>query len=76
MGWDYGNLTWHTNRDTYDKVVPEDLMNNATLVAMLVYEADKDPVAMPHDVIATNPQNGQAISYTCPVFPRRTADGR
>lgn len=76
VGWDYGNLTWHTNRDTYDKVVPEDLMNNATLVAMLVYEADRDPVAMPHDVIATNPTTGQPISYTCPVFPRRTADGR
>jgi hypothetical protein len=51
-------------------------MNNATLVAMLVYEADKDPVAMPHEVIATNPTNGQPISYACPVFPRRTADGR
>jgi carboxypeptidase Q len=76
VSWDYGNLTWHTNRDTYDKVVPADLMNNATLVAMLVYEADKDPVAMSHDVIATNPQTGRPINYTCPVFPRRTADGR
>ncbi|HQW66042.1 MAG TPA: M20/M25/M40 family metallo-hydrolase, partial [Gemmatimonadales bacterium] len=25
LGWDYGNTTWHTNRDTYDKVVIEDL---------------------------------------------------
>jgi carboxypeptidase Q len=76
VGWDYGNLTWHTNRDTYDKVVPEDLRFNATLVAMLVYEADRDPTAMPHDVIVNNPANGAVISYTCPNFARKTADGR
>jgi hypothetical protein len=76
VSWDYGNLTWHTNRDTYDKVVPNDLRDNATLVAMLAYEADRDPVAMAHDVIMTNPANGQAISYTCPSFTRKTADAR
>ena len=37
MSWDYGAYTWHTNRDTYDKIVPEDLKRNATLTAMLVY---------------------------------------
>ena len=74
--WDYGNLTWHTNRDTYDKIVPEDLVHNATLAAMLVYEADKDPTMMPHDVLVTNPANSQPISYVCPTFPRRTAEGR
>lgn len=76
VSWDYGNLTWHTNRDTFDKVVPEDLRYNATLVALLVYEADKDATAMPHDVIVNNPANGAAISYTCPTFARQTAAGR
>lgn len=41
--WDYGNYTWHTNRDTYDKVIPEDLTHNATVVAMLAYLASEDP---------------------------------
>lgn len=41
--WGYGAYTWHTNRDTYDKLVFEDLLKNATLTAMLVYLASNDP---------------------------------
>jgi Zn-dependent M28 family amino/carboxypeptidase len=41
--WGYGPYTWHTNRDTYDKLVFEDLMKTATLTAMLVYLASEDP---------------------------------
>jgi Zn-dependent M28 family amino/carboxypeptidase len=41
-GWDYSNYTWHTDRDTYDKVVFDDLRANATLTAMLVYMASED----------------------------------
>ena len=33
VGWNYGTYTWHTNRDTYDKVVFSDLKHNATLAA-------------------------------------------
>jgi carboxypeptidase Q len=43
LNWDYGTYTWHTNRDTYDKIVLDDLRNNATLTAMLVYLASEDP---------------------------------
>ncbi|HWJ23268.1 MAG TPA: M20/M25/M40 family metallo-hydrolase [Gemmatimonadaceae bacterium] len=42
LPWDYGNYTWHTNRDTYDKVVFDDLKSNATLTAMLAYLAADD----------------------------------
>ncbi|HEY5490180.1 MAG TPA: M28 family peptidase, partial [Gemmatimonadaceae bacterium] len=41
--WDYSTLTWHTNRDTFDKVVLDDLRHNATLVASLAYLASEDP---------------------------------
>ena len=41
--WEYGRYTWHTNRDTFDKIVLDDLRNNATLVAMLAYLASEDP---------------------------------
>nr|MBA2626393.1 M20/M25/M40 family metallo-hydrolase [Gemmatimonadales bacterium] len=44
LGWNYGNYTWHTNRDTYDKVVFDDLKSNATVTAMLAYLASEDPV--------------------------------
>lgn len=43
LGWNYGTYTWHTNRDTYDKVVFDDLKHNATLAALLAYHASEDP---------------------------------
>jgi carboxypeptidase Q len=47
---EYRQYTWHTNRDTYDKVVWDDLRNNATLAAMLAYMASEDPERVPRDV--------------------------
>ena len=46
LGWDYGTYTWHTNRDTYDKIVFDDLRSNATLTAMLAYLAAEDPTTI------------------------------
>ena len=40
---EYRQYTWHTNRDTYDKIVFDDLKNNATMAAMLAYAASEDP---------------------------------
>ena len=42
-GWDYGTYTHHTNRDSFDKIVFDDLKGNATIVAMLAYLASEDP---------------------------------
>ncbi len=49
LGWDYGTYTWHTNRDTYDKIVIDDLKNNAVLTAMLTYLASEDPETVSRD---------------------------
>ncbi|MDB4877908.1 MAG: peptidase family protein [Gemmatimonadetes bacterium] len=43
VSWNYSTYTWHTNRDTYDKVVFDDLKHNATLAAELAYLASEDP---------------------------------
>ena len=43
LNWNYGNDTWHTDRDTYDKIVFDDLKANATLAAMMAYLASEDP---------------------------------
>jgi Zn-dependent M28 family amino/carboxypeptidase len=43
LGWNYGNYTWHTNLDTYDKIVFDDLRGNAAIAAMLAYLAAEDP---------------------------------
>jgi len=49
LPWDYGNYTWHTNRDTPDKIVYDDLKSNATLTAMLAYLASEDPTMIKRD---------------------------
>jgi carboxypeptidase Q len=43
LNWDYFSYTWHTNRDTYDKLVFDELKNNVVLVACLAYLASEDP---------------------------------
>jgi hypothetical protein len=40
---DYRQYTWHTNLDTFDKIIFDDLRNNATLAAMTAYMASEDP---------------------------------
>ena len=46
---EYRLYEWHTNRDTYDKIVFDDLKGNATLAAMLAYAASEDPDRVPRD---------------------------
>lgn len=58
---EYRQYTWHTNRDTYDKIVFADLKNNATIAAMLAYAASEDPERVPRD---------QAILYGSTGQPR------
>jgi hypothetical protein len=74
LGWDYSSTTWHTNRDTYDKIVIDDLKNNATLTAMLAYLASEDPQTMPRDK-AMDPATGQPITWTtCTKSVRKSTD--
>lgn len=50
--WDYGTYTWHTTRDTYDKVVFDEVRRNAVLIAMLAYLASEDPRRVPRTMRA------------------------
>lgn len=74
LGWDYGSLTWHTERDTYDKVVFDDLQYNATLTAMLAYAASEDPARVPLDrVDLTAGAGGRGGTWpVCNKAPRKT----
>jgi Zn-dependent M28 family amino/carboxypeptidase len=67
LSWDYGNTTWHTNRDSYDKVIVDDLKNNATLVAMLAYLASEDPQSTPRYLPSAQWPN-------CPKATRKSQD--
>jgi carboxypeptidase Q len=59
--WLYGSYTWHTNRDTYDKIVFDDVRNNAILTAILVYMACEDPDKAPRDkiILPANSRTGE-----------------
>jgi carboxypeptidase Q len=71
---DYRQYTWHTNRDTYDKIVFDDLRNNATLAAMLAYLASEDPAKMPRDRrVLPAGQGGQPQTWPGCGTPRRSS---
>jgi carboxypeptidase Q len=57
--WDYGTYTWHTTRDTYDKLVFDDLRRNATMLAMLAYLASEDPQRVPRTMRTDLPADAQ-----------------
>ncbi|MBX7090953.1 MAG: M20/M25/M40 family metallo-hydrolase [Cyclobacteriaceae bacterium] len=61
LSWDYGTYTWHTNLDTYDKIVFDDVRNNAILAAILVYQAceDSNKTARDKSVLPMNPRTGE-----------------
>jgi carboxypeptidase Q len=72
---DYFSYTWHTTRDTYDKIMWDDVRNNATLTAMLVYLASEDPGRVSRDrrTVLQPGQNGQPGTWpTCDEPPRAT----
>ncbi|HEY8398099.1 MAG TPA: M20/M25/M40 family metallo-hydrolase [Flavihumibacter sp.] len=63
--WSYGTYTWHTNRDTYDKIVFDDVRSNAILTAILVYMACEDPQKTSREkaVLGINPRTGQPMEW-------------
>jgi hypothetical protein len=65
LNWSYGSYTWHTNRDSYDKIVWDDVRNNAILTAIMVYMASEDPQKTQRDkiVMPVNPNNGQQMQW-------------
>jgi carboxypeptidase Q len=72
VSWNYNTYTWHTNRDTYDKIVFDDLKHNATLAAMMAYLASEDPEFIARDRSpGTWPPDWPA---NCGKAPRKTKD--
>lgn len=70
LGWNYNTYTWHTNRDSYDKIAFDDLKHNATLAALLAYLASEDPDFIKRDKSpGTWPANWPA---NCGKVPRST----
>ena len=76
--WEYGTYTWHTNRDTYDKISFDEVRNNATLTAMLTYLAASQDQRVSREqrtAMGTNPRTGEPRSWPeCAVPARSSAE--
>ena len=62
LSWLYGSYTWHTNRDTYDKIVFDDVKKNVVIAAIMAYMASEDDnktsrekIELPKDAKTGNP---------------------
>ncbi len=74
LSWSYWNYTWHTNLDTYDKIVFDDVQNNALLTAILTYMASEDPNRTSREkaVLPLNPRTGEPREWPSPRPPNRS----
>jgi hypothetical protein len=73
LNWDYFSYTWHTNRDTYDKLVFDELKNNVVLVACLAYLASEDPAFLSRErrVLPPDKKTGKPGAWPIPEEPER-----
>lgn len=73
LSWSYGNYTWHTNRDTYDKIVFDDVRSNVILAAILTYMASEDPETASRDriIMPINPRTGEQTTWPTLRKPTR-----
>jgi hypothetical protein len=73
LNWSYWDYTWHTNRDTYDKIVFDDVRNNVILTAILTYMASEDPERASREkiVMPINPGTGEQREWPSQRSPTR-----
>lgn len=73
LNWSYWNYTWHTNRDTYDKIVFDDVRNNVILTAVLAYMAseDENKTSREQIVLPINPRTGEQRTWPTQRSPNR-----
>jgi hypothetical protein len=73
LNWSYFNYTWHTNRDTYDKIIFDDVKNNAILTAILVYMACEDNATFPRDKadLGIDKRTGKPVQWPAQVKAMR-----
>jgi hypothetical protein len=80
LGADYSQYTWHTSRDTFDKLILDDVKHNATLTAMLVYLASEEPERISRErrtLFPVNPQTRAPGSWpACQPAARSSAESR
>ena len=77
LSWSY-RQTYHNPTDTFDKIVIDDVVNNAVLTAMLTYMASEEEDLLPRDkraMTGTNPWTGEPMTWPQCREPARSATG-
>ncbi|MDR0193571.1 MAG: M20/M25/M40 family metallo-hydrolase [Myroides sp.] len=75
LSWGYGNYTWHTNRDTADKIVYDDVQNNAILIAIMAYKASEEKELVSREKIVLPLDNkGERQEWPESKGPKRTSN--
>jgi hypothetical protein len=78
LSWDYSSHTWHSNRDTYDKVIFDDVRNNVVLTASLAYLAasDTERVSRRQRTVIAGRGGGPGSWPTCRPAQRTSPNAR
>ncbi|WP_299398057.1 M20/M25/M40 family metallo-hydrolase [uncultured Gelidibacter sp.] len=73
LNWSYWNYTWHTNRDTYDKIVFDDVRSNAILTAILTYMASEDDTKVSREkiILPVSERTGKQMEWPTQRSPER-----
>ncbi|SKB49706.1 Zn-dependent amino-or carboxypeptidase, M28 family [Salegentibacter holothuriorum] len=68
LNWSYWDYTWHTNLDTYDKIVFDDVRSNIILTAIMTYMASEDPETTSREkaVLPINRRTGEQMTWPEP----------
>ncbi|HSB28640.1 MAG TPA: M20/M25/M40 family metallo-hydrolase [Pyrinomonadaceae bacterium] len=72
MGQDpieYNSNTWHTNLDTYERIVEDDVKKNAMVVAWSVYQLAMSDTLLPRFSKQNMPERPQETATTQPATP-------
>ncbi|MBO3097190.1 M20/M25/M40 family metallo-hydrolase [Gelidibacter pelagius] len=73
LNWSYWNYTWHTNLDTYDKIVFDDVRSNAILTAILAYMASEDDTKVSSEkiILPVSERTGRQMEWPTQRSPER-----
>ncbi len=65
ISWSYWNYTWHTNLDTYDKIVFDDVRSNVILTAIMAYKASEDSEKTSREkrVLPVDKRSGEQMTW-------------
>ncbi|WP_343608800.1 M20/M25/M40 family metallo-hydrolase [Chryseobacterium oranimense] len=72
LNWGYFGYTWHTTKDTYDKIVFDEVKNNVVLTAALAYMASEDPEFTSREKrVLPQDDKGETVKWPEVKAPRR-----